>query len=542
VTTDRALGFSSLESEVSTILSVEGDIPTWLSGTLIRNGPGSFAVGEDREVGHWFDGLAMLHAFSFGAGGEEDSEQEGRGDSELKYRNRFLETDAYRATQAGEFAGGFATGETTLRDRLKAFAIGEPYDNTNIVAERVGGIYLALTETPRWVEFDPRSLETLGDVQYEGPKPSGQLSCSHMQRDPWTGGLVNFEIEFGRRSAYHVYEMGAPNRREHVVSIPVEEPGYMHSFALTPSFVVLTEFPLVVDPTQALKPGKQGPFIENFEWKPERGTRFFVIDREQGEVIAAPRTDAFFGFHHINAYEADGSDASVEDTAKNSTGAGGVSSTGRSDANSQDLVIDLETVPDAEALGAASLSDLREGELEVPGGSVERFRVRIDGRANATIDREEIYGGATGLPTASPARWCREYRYAYAQGADQPMTDWPKALVKVDVESGEVLEFTDEGNYLGEPIFVPRPDPDGNENGGSETRCEDDREQRFPVQSGGREYSEDEGVVLSVALDTETEHSWLLVLDGENFTERARAAIPHAIPFDFHGRYFPELS
>jgi beta-carotene 15,15'-monooxygenase len=524
MTTDRALGFSSLESEVSTTLPVEGDMPTWLSGTLIRNGPGTFAVG-DREVGHWFDGLAMLHAFSFGTGGEEGGEQEGNGNSKLKYRNRFLETDSYRATQAGEFAGGFATGETTLRDRLKAFVIGEPYDNTNIVAERVGKKYVALTETPRWVEFDPDSLETLGDVQYSGPKPSGQLACAHTQRDPWIGKLVTFEIEFGRRSAYHVYEMGAPGRREHVVSIPVEEPGYMHSFALTPRFVVLTEFPLVVDPARALKPGKQGPFIENFEWKPDRGTRFFVIDRERGEVIAAPRTDAFFGFHHINAYEANGSDA-----------------------DDRELVIDVETVPDAEALGAASLSDLREGEMEIPGGRIERFRVRIHGRANATIDRTEIYGGATGLPTVSPARWCRKYRYAYAQGADQPMTDWPKALVKVDLESGEVAEFTDEGNYLGEPIFVPRPDSDADEkdgsgeNGGSGTDRKDDRRDRFPVRSGGRELAEDEGVVLSVALDTEAEHSWLLVLDGESFTERARAPIPHAIPFDFHGRYFPELS
>jgi beta-carotene 15,15'-monooxygenase len=252
-----------------------------------------------------------------------------------------------------------------------------------------------------------------------------------------------------------------------------------------------------------------------------------VIDRERGKVIAAPRTDAFFGFHHVNAYEASGSNG-----------------------DSQTLVIDLETVPDAEALGAASLADLREGELEIPGGRIERFRVRIHGRANATIDRTEIYGGATGLPTVSPARWCRQYRYAYAQGADQPMTDWPKALLKVDVESGKVAEFTDRGNYLGEPIFVPRPDlgasggnvgrEDG-EKGGDGTNYRDDREHRFPVRSGGREYREDDGVVLVVALDTEAGHSWLLVLDGETFTERARAQVPHAIPFDFHGRYFPEL-
>ncbi|WP_197431328.1 carotenoid oxygenase family protein, partial [Halorubrum sp. CBA1125] len=28
---------------------------------------------------------------------------------------------------------------------------------------------------------------------------------------------------------------------------------------------------------------------------------------------------------------------------------------------------------------------------------------------------------------------------------------------------------------------------------------------------------------------------------GETFAERARATLPHATPFDFHGRYFPEL-
>ena len=542
MTTDRALGFSSLDTEVSTTLPIEGDLPGWLSGTLIRNGPGSFAVG-DREVGHWFDGLAMVHAFSFGADGDADdgSDRNGGDERSVTYRNRFLDTDAYRATQAGEFAGGFATGETTLRDRLKAFVFGDPYDNTNIIAERVGEKYFALTESPRWVEFDPRSLDTLNDTQYEGPKPSGQLACAHTQRDPWTDRLVNFEIEFGRRSAYHVYEMRAPSRREHVVSIPVDEPGYMHSFALTPTFVTLTEFPLVVDPTRALKPGKQGPFIENFEWKPELGTRFYVIDRHRGEVIAAPRTDAFFGFHHINAYETDrsaGNAGSTGDTV-NDRNEG-------SEADEGELVIDLETVPDAESLGAASLSSLREDEMEIPGGRIERFRVRIDGRANADISRDEIHPGATSLPTVSPARWGRGYRYAYAQGGDQPMTDWLREVVKVDVESGETTAFADDGSYLGEPIFVPRPDRknghEASENGDGETE-DDGRRHRFPVrsESGGRDLPEDDGVVLTVALDTDAEVSRLLVLDGETMTERARATVPHAIPFDFHGRYFPEL-
>jgi carotenoid cleavage dioxygenase-like enzyme len=33
----------------------------------------------------------------------------------------------------------------------------------------------------------------------------------------------------------------------------------------------------------------------------------------------------------------------------------------------------------------------------------------------------------------------------------------------------------------------------------------------------------------------------LLVFDAETLTELARAPLPHAVPFGFHGRYFPEL-
>ena len=47
--------------------------------------------------------------------------------------------------------------------------------------------------------------------------------------------------------------------------------------------------------------------------------------------------------------------------------------------------------------------------------------------------------------------------------------------------------------------------------------------------------------MLTVALDTAAERSRLLILAGETLEERGRATLPHAAPFDFHGRYFPEL-
>ena len=44
-------------------------------------------------------------------------------------------------------------------------------------------------------------------------------------------------------------------------------------------------------------------------------------------------------------------------------------------------------------------------------------------------------------------------------------------------------------------------------------------------------------MILSVVLDGKQGHSFLLVLDAASFTELARAKVPHAIPFGFHGAY-----
>jgi carotenoid cleavage dioxygenase-like enzyme len=48
---------------------------------------------------------------------------------------------------------------------------------------------------------------------------------------------------------------------------------------------------------------------------------------------------------------------------------------------------------------------------------------------------------------------------------------------------------------------------------------------------------EDEGVVLSVVLDTGRGASFLLILNASTFTELARAEAPHHIPFSLHGNY-----
>src|SRR5919204_660113 len=83
---DLTGGFESLEHETPVDpLPLEGRLPDWLQGSLVRTGPAKWEVGS-RTMRHWFDGFAMLHRF-------------GIADGEVSYASRFMQTKAYRAAE-----------------------------------------------------------------------------------------------------------------------------------------------------------------------------------------------------------------------------------------------------------------------------------------------------------------------------------------------------------------------------------------------------------------------------------------------------------
>ena len=91
---------------------------------------------------------------------------------------------------------------------------------------------------------------------------------------------------------------------------------------------------------------------------------------------------------------------------------------------------------------------------------------------------------------------------------------WRQTLVKKDLENSlNDLTWSEPSHYPAELFFVP--DPAGQ--------------------------TEDAGVLLTVVYDGTREQSYLLILDGETFTEFNRAYLPFHIPFSFHGNWFPEL-
>jgi carotenoid cleavage dioxygenase-like enzyme len=145
-------GFRSLTREIAdpVALKVEGKLPSWLEGTLLRTGPSKFEVGT-RTYNHWFDGLAMLHRFAFVDGG-------------VSYANRLLKSKAFRAAEAtGKIAfGEFATDPCwTLFGRVAAIFSLKLTDNCCVNVADYARAATAFTETSIPVRFSQDTLETL---------------------------------------------------------------------------------------------------------------------------------------------------------------------------------------------------------------------------------------------------------------------------------------------------------------------------------------------------------------------------------------------
>ncbi len=468
-TTPPTLGFATLQQETALDdLALSGALPRWLEGSLLRTGPAKFEVGGAGEGGaqrmrHWFDGLAMLHRFTIEGG-------------RVSYGNRFLESRSYRAArdQGRMVYGEFATDPCrSLFKRVQTlFSPGRVLpDNANINIARLGERFVAMTETPLPVQFDPHTLKAAGVRPYTAP---GQLTTAHPHMDRVDGGMINYAAKLGARSSYRFFAL-SPNESEPRVtaSLPVKEPAYMHSFGLTEHWIVLAEFPLVVNPLALALSGR--PYIENYKWKPELGTRFTLIDRDSGTIAAGFESDACFAFHHVNAFEENG-----------------------------EVVVDLCAFEDAGIIEDLYLERLRAGK-PVASAELTRFRLRLSDRS---VSRERLSDADIELPRINYKR-CNERPYRYVWGVGNGPGGWLEQVVKVDIVDGSRLSWSQPGCYAGEPVFVARPEAE----------------------------REDDGALLSVVLDASAGSSFLLVLDASDLSELARAQVPHHIPFGFHGQF-----
>jgi carotenoid cleavage dioxygenase-like enzyme len=458
------LGFASLDREVTLpVLPLTGNLPGWLTGTLLRNGPARFAVGAT-AYRHWFDGLAMIHRFTLA-------------NNSVSYANRFLRTPAFTAAErSGRIARPeFATNpQRTLLERILAPTGPGSSHNANVNIVPFGDACLALTETPSPVAFDPLSLETRGVLTYDDAL-KGPITTAHSHYDIARRATFNVVIAMGRHCAYHVVRIpDGTLARSVIATISVDSPAYLHAFAMTPRYVIIVEYPLVVRPLDLLV--RRAPYIETYRWEPQRGTRFHVIDKDAGTRLATYDADAFFAFHHVNAHE-----------------------------ERDSIVLDICAYDDASIIDAFMLDRLRAATSQpIPHATLRRYRL-VPGQTGAMCEHlPQVWAE---MPRIAPIDETRAYRFMYGVDRRPDGTGLFERIVKIDVTSHTMIAWTAPDAHPGEPIFVARP-------GATEA---------------------DDGVLLSVVLDVAAQTSYLVVLDARTLTELARAHVPHHIPFGFHG-------
>jgi len=462
----RLRGFASGAREIDdAAVQVRGTLPPWLRGTLLLNGPALWDL-PNGSYRHWFDGLAMLHRIRLGEG-------------EPCYRSRFLRSEDYRAsTAAGKPAfGGFGTPEPPgLWRRIRSIFAPEVTDNCVVVMSRVGGRWAATTESPRVVGFDADTLETTGELAFQDQEKL-HLMAAHGINDAG-GNYWNVGIAFGPQCTYKLFRVRPDSMvREVVGQFQAKEAGYLHAFAMTPSYAIVWEPAWRARPLSFVFTGRA--YMDHFVWKPETGSRIHAIRLRDGTVHSWD-IPPMMCFHAIQAYEDGGA-----------------------------LVAELVVYDDSAVVRELDLQARRQG---VPFGAATRLtRYRlVPGQRRA---EPQIFAHNLELPQVHPSRWGRtRASMVWGSGMGDPdHAPFLQCTMKLDLATGATTMWDRGGAVQLEPLFVAPP--------GSQR--------------------EDEGVLLVPTLTDSDEGTVIAVLDPATMHCMAELQLPQVVPFGFHAAWQP---
>jgi len=461
---DWQKGYLSLYTEHDyAIAQISGQIPVELEGTLYRNGPGLLDRNGE-NYGHPFDGDGMICEIRFSQG-------------QAHFRNRFVQTPEFLAEQAAGkvlYRGVFGTQKpggwlaNCFDLRLKNIA------NTNVIFH--GGKLLALWEAARPYSLDPKTLDTLGIETFEGKLAPGTVFTAHPKLDPLTGDLWGFGVETGPKSTIIIYRLDPQGVLHREAQHRVPGFSFLHDFAYTPNYSIFLQNPVKFNPLPFLFGLKTAGAC--LDLKPDAPSQFLICDRS-GNLITL-ETEPGFVFHHCNAYEPEPGKITIDSIL--------YATYPKLEPDSDFRVVDFDQV--------------------VPGKLV-RFKIDLN---TSKIERQLLLDRSCEFPAINPNYLGQPYRYAYLGVTDRPTGNAPlQALIKLDLETGEeqIYSLAPRG-FMGEPIFVPKPNAT----------------------------AEDDGWILVLIFNAASDRSELLIFEAANLTLTATLTLNHHVPYGLHGGFY----
>lgn len=496
---DQSLLFQTVNEHPEPISAeIRGNLPPWLNGTLLRNGPGRFEC-DNISFNHWFDGQSLVHRFNIQGG-------------HVTYSNAFVRSESYADSlkhglknhlEFGTFVPPDPCYSIFARLFSRYFGKEVPMDNTNVNVINLKNKTFAVTETQTLFEINPSTLETLkaADLteQFPGVTINSALAHPHYTVD---GSVINLAVSYGITSKYRIIHIppssrnasGNPFEGGKVISTitPRGGFGYVHSFALTENFIIVVEGPLKIDIWRVLSHRFFGSSPEDWlYWDKKQQTHFYVIDRKNGEQVGLFTADPFLVFHHVNAFQKDGN-----------------------------INIDASCYHNDSIIRQMALRNLRSpmkpGQKRFEKPEVRRYKLPI-GELNSSGGKKALEKKSDGLdytllltgmdlPRINYEEYNgKPYRFVYGViGSDEMVFS---KLCKLNVETKENVLWEEPGGFVSEPVFVKNPE--------------------------GKE--EDDGVVLASVINVNDQTSSLLVLDAREFKELGRAVVKGITPATFHG-------
>ncbi|RZC35697.1 carotenoid isomerooxygenase [Asbolus verrucosus] len=473
--------------------AITGTIPLWLSGSLLRNGPGSLKIGDDCFQ-HLFDSSALLHRFCIENG-------------QVTYQCRFLQSEVFKKnTKANRIVltefGTRAVPDPCRTIFQRVAAIFNPKsddvsDNSMISLYPFRDEIYAFGEMPIIHRINPKTLETEGRVDI-----SDYVSIVHHSSHPHVmndGCVYNLAMTFYPSGPHHTIVKFPPktNMFEEasiVAGIPARwpfHPSYMHTFGVTENYFIVVEQPLSISlGGLVVVKLRNEPLADCFRWYQDEKTLISLIHRKSGKLAFKFHAEAFFYLHIINQYE-----------------------------TVDCVVLDVCTYRDPAMLECMYIENMKN--MQRNQKYAEMFRSKplrfvlplVD--EDILVEPEQLSHLGCETPRINYEQYLgKKYRFFYAISSDVDGNN-PGTIIKVDTATKTSKTWCSPNCYPSEPIFVPHPN------------CQ----------------FEDDGVVLAAIVwgGGDTNRVGLLILDAKTLEEVGRAEFetPGPVPKCLHGWFMP---
>lgn len=448
----------STEVDGSDLAVIEGTLPDEIDGTFIRNGPNpQFPPFEGY---HLFEGDGMLHGVRIK-------------DGKASFKNRFIQTEAYRAEKAaGQTVflpilglSGWTGLAGILWEKVRG-SVGffnryrRSTSNTSMTFHHGKFLTLMEAEMP-YLVYTP-TLETKGHYDFNGKL--NHNFTAHPKVDVKTGELMFFGYNSMNTPHLQYAVVDKHGNKGPSVAIDLPCPVMVHDFAITEHYSIIMDLPLQFKKENLVK-GKSV-----YEFNDKAKSRLGLIPRhaKSGSEIRWFDISTCYVFHSANAWE-----------------------------EGEEVVLIAARYPRMDLFRV--LND--EGKI-----SAVLYEWRLNTKSGV-VTETKLGDDWVEFPTINESLMGYKNRYVYAAG----MVAEAKTTIvhKYDLQEKTSKKIEWKNSQGGEFVFIPKTNA----------------------------HNEDDGWLIGYQYHNDTQKSSAVVLNASDLSLQARIQLPQRVPQGFHGRW-----